>query len=471
MERRDNGPPRVVGRYAMYDAIAAGGMATVHFGRLIGPAGFSRTVVIKRLHAHFAGDAEIATMFLDEGKVAARIRHPNVVTVIDVVAEGGEILLVMEYVHGESLAYLTRADARRSPGRFRLLGNVVAGALQGLHAAHEATGDNGRPLGVVHRDFSPQNILVGLDGVARVLDFGVAKAACQMHTTGAGQVKGKIHYLSPEQVTCDHVDRRTDLWAAAVVLWEALTGKRLFSGDCDAGVIMQVLQKRIPSPREIAPDVPERLAHVVMRGLERDRTKRFATALEMATALEEAVGLLAPRDVGAWVERLSGPRLDARRRVVDDIEAETLDGPLPPLRPMRAMADIDPALSLTAHISTPPGAFRADDRPTLADPRPHAPRRAPFIAWGTATAVVLAIAAGVGARHLPGARAPASSMLAAPGQCILTDTAMVEVTAVEATAPPPAPAPPPPSASASAPLPRHPPPGRARPPHGPPSHD
>src|SRR5262249_4486756 len=148
MERREHGPPCVVGRYAMYDVIAAGGMATVHFGRLIGPVGFSRTVVIKRLHAQFAGDEEIATMFLDEAKVAARIRHPNVVAVIDVVDEGDEILLIMEYVHGESLTHLTRADPHRTPARLRILANVVAGALQGLHAAHEATGESGRPLGV-----------------------------------------------------------------------------------------------------------------------------------------------------------------------------------------------------------------------------------------------------------------------------------------------------------------------------------
>src|SRR5262245_4057185 len=146
MDRRGPTPPRVVGRYAVFDVIAAGGMATVHFGRLLGSAGFSRTVVIKRLHAQYAGDPDLSAMFLDEARVAARIRHANVVTVIDVVADGGEILLVMEYVHGESLANLLRADAGgRGPGRTKLVCNVMAGALQGLHAAHEATGENNRP--------------------------------------------------------------------------------------------------------------------------------------------------------------------------------------------------------------------------------------------------------------------------------------------------------------------------------------
>ena len=467
MEGRGHGPPRVVGRYAMYDAIAAGGMATVHFGRLIGPAGFSRTVVIKRLHAQFAGDDEVATMFLDEAKVAARIRHPNVVAVVDVVAEGDQILLVMEYVHGESLAYLTRADARRSPGRFRLLGNVIAGVLHGLHAAHEATGENGLPLGVVHRDVSPQNILVGVDGVARVLDFGIAKAACQMHTTSPGLVKGKLRYLSPEQVSCDDVDRRSDLWSAAIVLWEACTGKRLFHGDYDAGILRQVLEKPIPSPREVAPDVPEALAQVVMHGLERDRARRFSTAQEMAAALEGAVGLLAPREVGAWVERLSRTRLDARRRVLDEIEAEAALGPKAVRRPPTT-TEPDSALSLAAHVSTPPGYLHGEDRPT-APVRP-ARRRVPgAAAWGAAAAVVIMIAAGVGARALA-VRVPATGLPAAATlpQCAQPEAAAVEVAALEAPAPTPPPAsaqaPPEPltSASASRPPPHHPPTRRLR---------
>jgi eukaryotic-like serine/threonine-protein kinase len=451
MERREHGPPRVVGRYAMYDAIATGGMATVHFGRLIGPGGFSRTVVIKRLHAQFAADAEFAAMFLDEAKVAARIRHPNVVTVVDVIAEGGEIFLVMEYVHGESLAYLTRAEARHEegpalhPARLRILGNVIAGVLQGLHAAHEATSESGRPLGVVHRDVSPQNILVGVDGVARVLDFGVAKAAGQVHSTGAGQVKGKARYLSPEQVTCGDVDRRTDIWAASVVLWESLTGKRLFSGDCDAGVMMQVLNKPVFSPRELAPDVPEALARVVMRGLERDRAARFATALEMAAALEEAVGLLAPREVGAWVERLSSAHLEARRRVLDDVEAETLEG-------LRALSLVPPVRRAAPESSATPTvrvSLPVAERPTVGFPRPKPHARLSTIAWASAAAVVLALTAGFSALALSPSHAPDGSPPAPPPPPAVIEAIVTEATVTEVTALDPAldPAPPAPAAS------------------------
>ena len=176
---------RSVGRYVVFDEIAAGGMASVHLGRLMGEVGFSRTVAIKRLHPHLARDAEFAAMFLDEARIAARIRHPNVVAVLDVVHDGSELLLVMDYVQGESLSRLARA---MRPGGIppRIAVTVVTGVLHGLHAAHEATTERGEALDIVHRDVSPQNVLVGIDGVARVFDFGVAKAKSRAQTTQDG---------------------------------------------------------------------------------------------------------------------------------------------------------------------------------------------------------------------------------------------------------------------------------------------
>ena len=193
--------PLVVGRYAICDAIASGGMATVHLGRLIGPVGFSRTVAVKRLHPQFAHDPDFTSMFLDEARLAARVQHPNVVPTLDVVLANDELLLVMEYVRGEALSRLVRA-ARERGERLppRIVGAIASGALQGLHAAHEAVDEKGRPLGLVHRDMSPQNILVGVDGTARVLDFGIAKAEGRAHATREGQVKGKLLYMPPEQL-------------------------------------------------------------------------------------------------------------------------------------------------------------------------------------------------------------------------------------------------------------------------------
>src|SRR5580698_2040686 len=206
--------PRIVGRYAIYGEIAAGGMATVHFGRLLGPVGFTRTVAIKQLYPHFARDAEFVAMFLDEARLAARIRHPNVIQTIDVVADNGELFLVMDYVESEPVSRLIRlARGMGEPIPLRIATSIVCGALHGLHAAHEATSDRGESLGIVHRDVSPQNILVGIDGVPLVIDFGVAKAIGRAHTTRDGNLKGKVSYMAPEQLE-GRATRRSDIFAA-----------------------------------------------------------------------------------------------------------------------------------------------------------------------------------------------------------------------------------------------------------------
>src|ERR1019366_2190828 len=216
--------PRTIGRYIVYGEIASGGMATVHFGRLTGVAGFARSVAIKRLHPQYARDPDFVKMFLDEARLAARITHPNVVATLDVVSEGEDLLLVMDYVRGVSLSQLSRimrARGERIPPL--IVSGVIAGVLHGLHAAHEAKSETGQRLDIVHRDVSPQNCLVGTDGVARVLDFGVAKAAGRLQTTRDGQLKGKLSYMAPEQIHGATVTRRTDIYAASVVLWETLT--------------------------------------------------------------------------------------------------------------------------------------------------------------------------------------------------------------------------------------------------------
>ena len=174
---------RIIDRYAIYDPIAAGGMAVVHFGRLLGQAGFSRTVAIKRLHPQFAADPEFVAMFLDEAHLAVRVQHPNVVSPLDVVVAGDELLVVMEYVSGETLSQLLRQTPEEEGVAPAIIGSVIVDTLYGLHAAHEAVGEDGTPLNMVHRDVSPQNVIVGVDGTARVLDFGVAKAAMRSHAT------------------------------------------------------------------------------------------------------------------------------------------------------------------------------------------------------------------------------------------------------------------------------------------------
>jgi eukaryotic-like serine/threonine-protein kinase len=316
---------RVVGRYALQQEIAAGGMASVFLGKMCGPGGFSPIVAIKSLHPQFAKDPEFVRMFLDEARLAGRIRHPNIVPVIDVHAEGDELFLVLEYVHGESLARLVSASRRAG----ELLSTAICAAilsdvLQGLHAAHEAKDERGEPLGIVHRDVSPQNVLVGADGVARVLDFGIAKATGRVTTTRDGQVKGKFAYMAPEQLRGENVDRRADVYSAAVVLWEALTGERLFRGENEGHTVERVLFGALSPPSAVRTDVSAALDAVVMRGLSRERADRFGTAKEMAIALAAAVLPASTPEVGEWVESRAIDALERRAKLVEEVEASGL---------------------------------------------------------------------------------------------------------------------------------------------------
>jgi eukaryotic-like serine/threonine-protein kinase len=309
--------PRVIGRYALFDAIGSGGMATVHFGRVVGAGGFARTVAVKRLHEGLARDPELVATMLDEARLVSRIRHPNVVPTLDVVQADGEFLVVMEYVAGESLAALMR---RREGIPVPVAVHVVAGALHGLHAAHEATNERGEPLFIVHRDVSPHNLLVGIDGVTRIIDFGVARAIGRVQTTRATQLKGKLAYMAPEQIERRPIDRRSDVYAAAIVLWEALTGERLFAGETEVETMRLALEKTARPPSTIARSVSSELDEIVLRGLARNPDDRFATALEMAQALEDSIELPTPHDVGEWVRLAAKDVLDERAAKLVAIE-------------------------------------------------------------------------------------------------------------------------------------------------------
>lgn len=314
---------RTLGRYALFAEIATGGMASVHLGRLVGQVGFTRTVAIKRLHPHLARDPSFVKMFLEEGRLASRILHPNVVTTLDVVAEDGEVFLVMDFIPGDTLSRLCR-KSREAGDKVSCahVVSVVAGALEGLHAAHEAKSERGAPLGMVHRDVSPQNILVGVDGIARVHDFGVAKATAMVEDTGTEIIKGKVAYMSPEQLAKAPVDRRADVYSAAVVLWEALTGQRLFTGDHLASIVASVMNDEVKAPSELA-DVPKALDEVVLKGLARKADERWSSAREMVIALEAAMTPSPARRVGEWVWKAGGESLRRRLEFVAEIESET----------------------------------------------------------------------------------------------------------------------------------------------------
>jgi serine/threonine-protein kinase len=310
--------PMRIDRYELYDVIASGGMATVHLGRLVGPAGFGRTVAIKRLHPHLAKERDFVTMLTDEARVTGRIGHPNIVPTLDVVTSQGELFLVMEYVPGLTLAaLLTNAAEQGERVPPAIACAIMAGVLRGLDAAHEARDESGRPLEVVHRDVSPQNILIGTDGVPRLLDFGIAKAVGRLHTTRDGQLKGKLGYMAPEQLGGRTVDRRTDIYAASVVLWEALTGQRLFSGDDEATTFGNIMQKKVPAPSALVPEVPGAIDAAVLSGLDREPSRRFSRARDMAAALEQGAPLARATEIAEWVTQIGERELAERAAKLD----------------------------------------------------------------------------------------------------------------------------------------------------------
>lgn len=321
-------PPRLVGRYLMYEEISCGGMASVHYGRLSSDAGFSRTVAIKYLHPQYARDAQFITMFLEEARLVSRIRHPNVAAPLDVVVvpESEEVFLVMEYIHGETLGrLLEESHALRFPLPPNVCANILCGALHGLHAAHEAVDEMGKPLGIVHRDISPQNIMVGSDGVSRVVDFGIAKAVSRSQATQEGQVKGKVAYMAPEQLTSAPVDRRADIFAAGIVLWEALTTRRLFRAEHPAGAMANVLHAVVRRPSSINGNVSQALDRVVLKALQRNPAARFQTARDFAAAIEEEAFVASTRKVSEWVAAAASASLAERAEKIARIESESVD--------------------------------------------------------------------------------------------------------------------------------------------------
>jgi serine/threonine-protein kinase len=307
---------RSIGRYALFAPIATGGMSRVYLGRLKGPLGFRRTVAIKRMLEGVSDQPQARQMLADEARISSRVSHANVVQTLDAVEHDAELFLVLEYVEGESLDQLLKKG--RPPPRIATA--VVAGALRGLHAAHEARGEDGRPLDLVHRDLSPHNILVDVNGVPRVVDFGVARARGRLNATQDGQLKGKLAYLAPEQVHGD-TSRRSDLFTAGAVLWECLAGRPLFCGAAEGDLLAKVLLCKVP--RLDSAGAP--LQAVLSRALDRDPERRFATAAEMADALE-ACGAATPAEVATWVTSVAAERLAERARLVAELE-QTEDAP------------------------------------------------------------------------------------------------------------------------------------------------
>ncbi|NUQ78808.1 MAG: serine/threonine protein kinase, partial [Polyangiaceae bacterium] len=330
----DEPAPRL-GNYVLLLELASGGMATVYVARQAGAAGFERLVVIKRVHRHLIKMREFHDMFLDEARVASLIRHPNVVSVDDVVEADDELFLVLPYVESVSLSTLieaARLQGERIPPK--LVVRIIADALAGLAAAHDAVDMRGEKLDVVHRDVSPHNILVGTDGRSRIIDFGIAKAAKRITTTTRDVMKGKLAYMSPEQARQQPLDARADLFAVGAVLHEALAGEQLFKGEDQADVLLAVLIGDIPAPSALAPDVPPELDEVVSKALAREPEDRYQTGGDFLEHLEKALPPAQGRDVAQLVERLCGRDLETRRAAVRELLDQPRMSGIPRLTPL-----------------------------------------------------------------------------------------------------------------------------------------
>jgi serine/threonine-protein kinase len=315
-------PPTRIGRCAVFGELAAGGMATVYVGRLAGAAGFARRVAIKSLHAQYAKDPDFLAMFLDEARLSGRIQHPNVVRVLDVISSENELHLVMEYIEGESLSKLVRllhARGERLPLAISVA--ILIGILDGLHAAHEARSEDGQALEIVHRDVSPQNVLVGSDGLPRILDFGIAKAVGRMQTTRGDQLKGKLAYMAPEHLAHEALDRRGDVYAAGILLWELLTGERLFHAGDEISTFRRALEAKVATPSSIRPELPAALDQIVLRALAKSPSDRYQTARDFSYELEKSGLGASVRDVSVWVQATAHESLSERSARIAEYEA------------------------------------------------------------------------------------------------------------------------------------------------------
>lgn len=316
-----------LGRYEILLPIASGGMASVYLALGHGISGFQRQVAVKLIHPHLRSNTELIDSLREEGLLTTRIRHRNVVPVLDVGLNEQGMFLVMEYIEGDSLSGLARAA--RNVGQSiptPIAMRILTDALAGLHAAHELRDENGRLLDVVHRDFSPQNILVSMEGVALLTDFGIAKAATRIAHTATGIVKGKLSYLSPEQVQLQPIDRRADVWAAGMVAWEMLTGKARHAEGNAFGTLLDIVQNAPPRVRTIRKDLNEAIDDAVSSALTLDLTKRCATAKQFRDALLAACprrsDLADVDEVASFMRDLLGEKMLERRVRVSELLAK-----------------------------------------------------------------------------------------------------------------------------------------------------
>jgi serine/threonine protein kinase len=417
-------PPTPTRRYEPLLKIASGGTASVYVGSAAGALGFRQLVAIKRPHAHLADDPTFCAALVEEARIASRLHHANIVDVRDVEVDESGIQLVMDYVEGASLSELIRGWAKEPPARGEAVAlRIVLDACEGLRALHELTGDDDAPLGLVHRDVSPANILVGLDGVARIADFGLAKPLLAVErTTSEGALRGKLGYMAPEYIRGKPIDRRIDVFAMGIVLWEALSRKRLFRGENDGDTLDRVQTLAPPLLAELLPSLGAAgaaLDGVVARALAKDPEERLSTIAALSAELEKVVRA---HDMGAThadVREAFAPSLraslDDRRRRVQSATSQPTGAPIP------SLSQPPPSVSLP---SQPPHSVSLSSQPSpsgsVTRQAPREGRRVPRAL--VAVAALAGISALVGAAVLfTGPKETAASSAPAAPRSVATE--------------------------------------------------
>ncbi len=317
---------RQFGKYHLIAHLATGGMADIYLASHKSIGGFEKLLVIKRILPNLANDGRFVKMFLDEARIAAQLNHPNVIQIFDLGQIQGRFFIAMEYLSGESLSMIIKSCRRhKQPFPSRLAAGMVMQAAEGLHHAHIMTSADGKPLGIVHRDISPQNIFVQYDGGVKVVDFGIAKAIDRSTRTRTGTLKGKYAYMSPEQVEGKDLDARSDVFALGIVLWECLASRKLYKQENDLELLKAVVDKDAPSPQLVNPSVPEPLANIALKALARKVEDRYQSAVELRNALatylktvKEDADTMA---IGRFMQDLFSERIAKKKTIIEGARA------------------------------------------------------------------------------------------------------------------------------------------------------
>jgi serine/threonine protein kinase len=392
-------PGKHLGKYRVVRRLATGGMAEIYLAEARGIEGFAKHVVLKCILPQYASSETFVRLFLNEARVTASLDHPNIAGVYDIGEVSGTYFFAMEYLHGEDLGHILRelsARGARLPLEHAL--TIGTGVAAGLHAAHEKHGNDGRALGIVHRDVSPSNVVVTFDGGVKLVDFGVAKLTAEAELTRTGTIRGKVSYMSPEQCNNDPVDRRSDVFSLGVLLYELTTLSRLFRADSDAATLRLVLETKVPPPSSRVADYPPELERVLLQALSRDRQARFASARELQLALEQVARRLgvvtSAAGLGEWMLGFFGPRPEAWLNTPAHSDSPALPDPTPDPAQRRLSLDRSPVLEPLPTEADPPAAYGLERTPVPA-PRATAGRLVarllPLATLGAAFALTLGL--------------------------------------------------------------------------------